>query len=599
MTIPAQKTINLLLRLWIGISQKRKRQFLLLSFLMVIVAFFEVASIGAVAPFLAVLINAKAVFNHSAIQPLIAWMAWSNPNQLLLPLTATFVIAAILAGLLRTLLLWALTKFSLSTCADLSSEIYLRTLYQDYEVHISRNSSQIINGVLSQTNSVIYDTILPLMFLISSVIMCSIILTGLIFLDVKVALSAILGFGLIYLLVILGTKNQLSKNGKTVARESTQMVKSVQEGLGGIRDVLLDGSQSVYWGIYQKANLPLRHVQASIAFIGGSPRFLVESCGMVVIALLTYSFSTHSNEGVVSVLPFLGALAVAAQRLLPMFQQIYLSMTSIRAGRQTLQDILDLLEQPLTLKTHMDNSGLRLLSFERDIILKNISFHYPSNSSWVLRNIDLKINRGERVGFIGKTGSGKSTLIDLVMGLLAPTEGSLVVDGQLIDAKNRHEWQRHIAHVPQTIFLSDASILENIAFGVPKHEIDIGRVYQAAAKAQIAGLIEQWPNGYDTAVGERGVRLSGGQRQRIGIARALYKEADVIIFDEATSALDLDTETSVMETIDSLSIDLTILVIAHRLSTLRNCTKIIELDHGEIKNSGDYEFMIPSHPLKL
>lgn len=585
--MPDKKTVSLLLRLWIGISQKRKWQFFLLTLLIVVVAFFEVASIGAVAPFLAVLINAEAVFNHSAIQPLIAWMAWSKPNQLLLPLTAAFIIAAILAGLLRTLLLWALTKFSFSTCADLSSEIYLRTLYQDYKVHISRNSSQIINGVLSQTNSVIYDTILPLMSLISSAIMCSIILTGLIFLDVKVALSAMLGFGLIYLLVILGTKNQLSKNGQTLARESTQMIKSVQEGLGGIRDVLLDGSQSVYWEIYQKANLPLRNVQASIAFIGGSPRFLVESCGMVVIALLTYGFSTHSNEGVVSVLPFLGALAVATQRLLPMFQQIYLSMTSIRAGRQNLQDILDLLEQPLTSKTHMDNSGSSLLLFERDVVLKNISFQYPSNSSWVLRNLDLKIKRGERVGFIGKTGSGKSTLIDLVMGLLAPTEGSLLVDGQLIDAKNRHEWQRHIAHVPQAIFLSDASILENIAFGVPKHEIDIGRVYQAAAKAQIAGLIKQWPAGYDTEVGERGVRLSGGQRQRIGIARALYKEADVIIFDEATSALDKDTETSVMEAIDGLSIDLTIIVIAHRLSTLKTCTKIIELDQGRIKNCGD------------
>jgi len=252
-----------------------------------------------------------------------------------------------------------------------------------------------------------------------------------------------------------------------------------------------------------------------------------------------------------------------------------------------------LLGQPLTSKTHMDNSGLKLLSFKQEIVLKNISFQYPSNSSWVLRSIDFKIKRGERVGFIGKTGSGKSTLIDLVMGLLTPTEGSLLVDGQLIDAKNRHEWQRHIAHVPQAIFLSDASILENIAFGVPKHEINIGRVYQAAAKAQIAGLIEQWPTGYDTEVGERGVRLSGGQRQRIGIARALYKEADVIIFDEATSALDKDTETSVMEAIDGLSIDLTILVIAHRLSTLKTCTKIIELDHGRIKNSGDYEFMIP------
>jgi ATP-binding cassette subfamily B protein len=365
-------------------------------------------------------------------------MGWSNPDELVLPLTATFVVTSILAGLLRTLLLWALTKFALMTCADISSEIYLRTLYQDYEVHITRNSSQIINGVLSQTNSVTYEIILPLMSLISSVIMCSIILSVMIFLDPKIALSATLGFGLIYLLVIVVTKNHLSKNGETLARESTQMIKSVQEGLGGIRDVLLDGSQGVHWEIYQKANIRLRRVQASIAFISSSPRFMVESFGMVVIALLTYGFSMSSNEGVISILPFLGALAVGAQRLLPLFQQIYVSTTNIRAGQQTLKHILYLLEQPLTLKTHMDNSGLTLLSFNRDFILKNVSFQYSPNSPLVLRNIDLKIKRRERIGFIGKTGSGKSTLIDLIMGLLVPTEGGLVVDGQLIDAKNHY-----------------------------------------------------------------------------------------------------------------------------------------------------------------
>jgi ATP-binding cassette subfamily B protein len=256
----------------------------------------------------------------------------------------------------------------------------------------------------------------------------------------------------------------------------------------------------------------------------------------------------------------------------------------------SLKDVLSLLDQPLPNYVYQTNN--HSMSFNHFIGLKKIDFRYSPQSPYVLKDIDLKIAKGSRVGFIGATGSGKSTLLDMVMGLLYPTNGSMEIDNQEVTAGNYRKWQEHIAHVPQAIFLADSSIEENIAFGVPTDQIDHHRVKQAARQAQIADTIESWPDQYQTFVGERGIRLSGGQRQRIGIARALYKQADVIIFDEATSALDNETESAVMQAIEGLSKDLTLLIIAHRLSTLKNCTQIVELADGGIKRTGSYQEIV-------
>jgi len=254
---------------------------------------------------------------------------------------------------------------------------------------------------------------------------------------------------------------------------------------------------------------------------------------------------------------------------------------------------LELLDQPLP--DYIDQPVDKPLPFQKQIALKQLSFRYSSQTPWVLKNLSLIIPKGSRIGFIGTTGSGKSTLLDIVMGLLQPTEGLLEIDNQAITYVNYRAWQAHIAHVPQTIYLADSSVEENIAFGIPKNQIDPVRVRKAAQQAQIADKIESWPKQYQTFVGERGIRLSGGQRQRIGIARALYKQSDVIIFDEATSSLDTETEQAVMQSIEGLSKDLTLLIIAHRLTTLRNCTQIVQLGDGGVKRIGDY-LDIVNHP---
>jgi ATP-binding cassette subfamily B protein len=561
---------------------------------MIFASFAEILSIGAVLPFLAVLTAPNRVFEHSAAQPIIQALGLTEPGQLLLPLTIAFGLAALVAGAMRLLLLWASTRLSFATGADLSISIYRRTLYQPYEIHVARNSSEVINGISAKANGVIYSVIVPVLTLISASAMLLAILIALLSVEPIVALAAFGGFGLIYGSIIWITRAKKIKNSQHIARESTQVIKCLQEGLGGIRDVLIDGSQEAYCQIYRNADLPLRRAQGYNQYIGQSPRYGMEALGMLLIAVLAYMLAQQS-DGIGKAIPVLGALALGAQRLLPVMQQAYAAWSSIQGSQASLQDTLDLLDQPLP--DYADQPAAKPLPFRQCISLNQISFRYSSQTPWVLNNLDLSIAKGSRTGFIGATGSGKSTLIDIIMGLLQPTEGVLEIDVQPIVMSNHRSWQAHIAHVPQAIFLADSTIEENIAFGIPTNQIDHERVRQAARQAQIAGIIETWPKQYQTFVGERGVRLSGGQRQRIGIARALYKQADVIIFDEATSALDNETEQAVMQAIEGLSEELTILIIAHRLTTLKNCTQIVELGNGGVLRNGSYEDIVIKSPV--
>lgn len=569
----SQHILQDLARLWRHIEARRRGQFGLLLVLMILVSFAEIVSIGAIIPFLAVLSSPAQLFAHPAAQPAIRWLGFTSPDQLLLPLTVAFGAAALFAGAMRLLLLWANTRISFATGADLGLNIFRRTLYQPYAVHIGRNSSEVISGIVHKADTVTSDVSLTLNFLSSSIMLIA-ILVALMSIDAKIALAAFGGFGLIYSVIGRITHRKLLADSERVSRESTQVIKVLQEGLGGIRDVLIYGTQASCFQAYRNADLALRRARGDGVIVGACPRYLMEALGMALIALLAYSL-TRKSDGIATAIPVLGALALGAQRLLPALQQAYGSWSSIQGGRAALRDTLDLLDQPLP--EHANQPPAKPIPFGRQISLHQVSFRYGPDLPLVFENVNLSIAKGSRVGFIGVTGSGKSTLLDILMGLLPPTGGHIAIDGQPISADNQRAWQAHIAHVDQDIFLSDNAIEENIAFGIPSDQIDHGRVRMAAQKAQIAEFIETLDLQYRTPVGERGVRLSGGQRQRIGIARALYRNADVVIFDEATSALDGETEQAVMQSIEALDRGLTVLIIAHRLSTLRNCTQIVDL----------------------
>lgn len=580
--------INIVHRLWCHISIRRRAQFGLLMLLMVPTALAEIISIGAAIPFLGVLTSPDLVFSHASVQPIINAFGVVRPDQLLLPLTIIFGSMAVLAGAMRLILLWSNTRLSFLIGSDISISIYRRTLYQPYGVHCSRNSSELISGISNKTSEVI-QAITMILTVITSTVMLFSILMALLSVDPIVASSAFFGFGLIYAITINVTRKQLSINSRIISRESTNVIKSLQEGLGGIRDILIDGSQETFCQVYRNSDLPLRKAIGSSAFISSSPRYAVESLSMVLIAGLAYLLAKDS-DGAAKSIPILGALALGAQRLLPVLQQAYAAWTNIRSGKNSLEDALALLDQPLP--AYADQHPPLPMQFLHSIELKNVKFRYGAEMPWVLSNIDINIPKGGRIGFIGGTGSGKSTLLDLLMGLLLPTEGSLLIDGQTITPKNYRAWQLNIAHVPQDIFLADTTVEENIAFGVPKDEIDQRRVRESARQAQIANTIEAWPEKYKTVVGERGARISGGQRQRIGIARALYKNAKVIIFDEATSALDSETEQAITRVIENFNQDLTLLIIAHRTTTLKFCSQVIELGDGRVRRCGSYKEII-------
>jgi ATP-binding cassette subfamily B protein len=580
-------TFTLFKRLWSHMSLRRRGQTGLLLVLMLVTALAEVVSIGAVLPFLGVLTSPDVVFKQPMLAPFITALGIETPAQLLLPLTIAFALAAVLSGAMRIVLIWAQYRLSSVIGTDLSLIVYRRTLFQPYAVHVARNSSDLISAISGKVGSVT-NSLLNAQILVSSFFLMAMILGVLLLIDPLIAVTAFVGFGLVYVLVIMLTKKRLQRDSKLISQQSNKVVKALQEGLGGIRDVLIDGTQNTYCDIYRTADQSLRRAQANVNIVSSSPRFMIEALGMVLIAGLAFVMAQRS-EGLSGAIPVLGALALGAQRLLPVLQQAYSSFSSIRGNQRNLEDVIDLLDQPMP---DQPVGVVQPISFTQGIQINQLSFQYAEQSPWVLKGVNLSIEKGSRVGFIGSTGSGKSTLIDLVMSLLQPTQGTLEIDGQAITLANQRAWQALLAHVPQSIFLADSSIAENIAFGVPRALIDMQRVQRAAQQAQIAQTIEGWEKGYETFVGERGVRLSGGQRQRIGIARALYKQANVIVFDEATSALDNETERAVMQAIDDLGDELTVLIVAHRLSTLKHCTKIVELKQGQVLREGRYEDIV-------
>lgn len=583
--------LTLIFDLLCHVNVKHRRHMLWLVGLMVISAISEVFTIGAVMPFVAVLATPERLFDFPRFQLINNYFHFNSPEQLVLPVVLIFGFLAILTGVIRLFLLFFTTRMSFSIGSDLSLEIYRRTLHQPYRVHISRNSSEVINVISSKVDLIISAIFLNGLTLISSILILLIILGVLLTINFKLTLMTLLGFGLIYLTIVRLTRKTLLLNSQKISSESINLTKSLREGLGGIRDILVDGTQESFIEMYRKTDISLRRAQSVNHFIGHSPRFLMESLGMFFIAFLAY-FLTKQTDEFSAALPTLAVVGLGAQRMLPLLQQIYASITGMLGSKATLVDVLKLLRQAYPKPMRVRDMNISPVSFNRYIQFKNVSFRHKNADFDILDRVNLKIKKGDRIGIIGKTGSGKSTLLDILMALLEPSKGLIEVDGISINANNAKSWQSILSHVPQHIFLADSSIAENIAFGLTKREIDFTKVALVAKKAQLSDFISKLPDQYNSRVGEFGIHLSGGQRQRIGIARALYKDAAIIVMDEATSALDDKTEDAIMDSIESMDKKITILMVAHRIQTLKNCDWIVELQDGRIKNICTYDELV-------
>ena len=580
--------VKALSRLWGVIPPRRKRQLFGIFALLIVGAFAEVATIGAVLPFLQIVTDPQGMANMPLVGDLFG--RWANvPPETLVLASASFLVGiALLSMTVRLALLWALQKFSQGLGHDFGLEIFRRTIRQSYAQFVRSNSSEVLSG-LEKVSILANGVILSIMQGLSSAVIASFIIVTLLLIDPLVALIAGSFVGGIYLLISLLTGRSMLRMSKTSAEIMPRRLKLVEEGIGGLRDIILDQSHELFEQRFAKMDGEWRAINAKFNFISSAPRLLVEAVGIFLVAALAVFYNGQPG-GIAAALPVLGAFAVGAQRLLPLIQTVYMGWSQLSAYSYSVNDVVDLMTRPIqTLPPRSRTTAPK--PFGDHIEFREVSFTYDGRIP-ALEHIDLIIRKGERVGFVGETGSGKSTLLDLLMGFLEPSSGQILIGGKRLGRATMQNWQAQIAHVPQSIFLADDSITANIAFGVEPGDIDLERVRDAARRAGLASFIEQLPAGYATTVGQRGIRLSGGQRQRIGIARALYKRATVLVLDEATSALDDKTEAAVMEAITALDRDLTILMIAHRLSTVAMCDTIVKLDGGRIIERGSFAEVI-------
>lgn len=569
--------------LWRFFSHSRKRSYFLLMLLMILAAIAELVSIGSILPFLAVLTNPESVTDL----PLVGeYLNFENTNDLILLLTIVFATAALLSGAVRLILLKYLTTISFKTGTEIATLAFSKALNRPYQSHVLNNSSELISTINSKTHAAIFTTLIPCLTIISSTFIITIISSALIFFNPVVALIAISIICITYYFISMLTKKKLVDGSLVIAKKQNEVIRILQESLGGIREIIIDNTHNLYVDSFKEVDFKFRMAQSTRTIIGQSPRYWMEAIGMVLIAMFSYYLSLTSPS-FTSIVPILGTIALAAQRMLPVIQIAYASWANIQSGSYSIEDILNILKEDYDCEKNKDSQDS--LIFKNDIVLKNIDFYYEGSQEPTLENINISIKKGQKVGIIGETGSGKSTLMDVMMGLLMPSSGSIFIDSKEIKPSNIKSWQSKISHVSQSIFLIDASINENIAFGIAKENINKELIETVSKNSESFDFISRMQNNFSSKVGERGAQLSGGQLQRIGIARALYKSKEVLFFDEATSALDLSTENKIMNNIYNSDNSTTIIMIAHRIETLKSCDFIIKMDKGQIQSVMTYD----------
>tara|TARA_Y100001937_G_scaffold128680_1_gene206680 strand:+ start:5961 stop:7661 length:1701 start_codon:yes stop_codon:yes gene_type:complete len=563
----------------------------MLLVLIVVSSITEIFAVGSIIPFITILTKQSAVTDtegYSVLAGFLYGMGIDPYRNALLVLTVLFLFAIVFSSAVRLLLLVAETRLAFAAGNDISVDMYRRTLYQPYEAHLVANSSDVVSGVLIKAKRMIGAVIIPVIRIVNAFFLLLVFFIFFINIEPLFFLVGVSVFGLVYALIGLSFKRKLLLAGEIENREHRQVMQVLQEGLGGIRDVILDRSQDFHVRLFADSDHKLRSASAQSTLLASYPRYFIETLAISAFALTGFLIA-RSGQAMTDSLPFLASIAMAVQRLLPVLQTAFQGWANLKSISPMLADILRSLETPVSFDLGEASEPIAL---RESLAFHNVSFRYQTSDVANLSEINFIIRKGERIGVVGATGSGKSTLIDISMGLLEPASGSVLVDGVPLSRRNIGSWQRSLAHVPQSIFLADATIAENIALGQAKESIDQDLLIQAAKQAQIYDHIRSLPQGFDARIGERGVRISGGQRQRIGIARALYKRADIIILDEATSALDNDTERSVMQSVESMSEDITVIIVAHRISTLHQCDRIIELERGRVKRICTYQELL-------
>jgi len=575
------------------LSPRQVKQFYILQVLVVVMAFTELLGIASIAPFMALVGDISILEKSNVFAELYQMSGLTDPMDFVFYTGLLVLVALTVSTLVSMFTIWKLSLYGASVGIEIADRLYAYYMQEDWQFHASGSSAQLTKQVSTEAMRITNGIVQPLMQMNAKVVLAVLISVSILIYNPVVAIVGLLIFALAYFLLYKLVRNKLVSNGQQISQVSTARFRLMNEGFGGIKDVLLLNRSHDFVKRFEESGTIYARALGLNSGISQVPRYFMELIAFgSMIGLVLLLIKLHDgNLG--AVLPILAVYALAAFKLLPALQQIYSSVAQIKGNIAAFEAVKEDLEQSLDHKGSIPEETITIRKdLKQKITLNDIQFSYPGKLKPAVDGVTMTIPANSVVGLVGSTGSGKSTLIDLLLGLLTPQSGRLTIDDTCITAENKRAWQNTLGFVPQSIFLSEGTIAENIAFGLPAADIDLEQVNKTLKLAHLTELVAQLPDGVNTKVGERGVQLSGGQRQRIGIARALYHEAEVLVFDEATSALDGITEKIIMDAIHDFSGQKTIIMIAHRLKTVQKCDIIYLMDQGKIVDQGTYQELV-------
>ena len=583
---------NLIKNLLSLLSPYQRKRFYVLQLLVILMTIVEILGVASIIPFMALVGDMTQLQQDTFFAKFYQMSGINSESQFVFILGICVLIMLFISMVISVFTIWGLSMFAFRIGTEIADRLYAHYLKQDWLFHASGSSAQLTKKIATETMRVTTAILVPLMYLNSKVVLSLLMSISIFVYDPKVATIGLSIFAISYFFLFKGVRNKLNNNGIAISKVNEERFRLMNEGFGGIKDVLLMGRDNDFINRFNKTGKTLAYSQGINIALAQAPRYFVELLAFgSMILLILYLIASHNGD-LGMILPIISVYAIGTIKLLPAFQQIYSSIAIIRANIPAFETIQqDLYDSSLReeISKKVEQSYLYP---KKQISLEEVRFTYPNKQEPALDGLSISIPINSVIGIVGPSGSGKSTLIDILLGLIEPDQGKLKIDNKIIDSKNCRSWQNTIGFVAQSIFLSEGSIAENIAFGIPNNEIDFKQVEYALKLAQLTELTKSLKQGIHTKVGERGVQLSGGQRQRIGIARALYHKAEVLVFDEATSSLDGITEKMIMEAIHEFSRKKTIILIAHRLKTVQKCDKIFFIDNGKVADQGTYDELI-------
>tara|TARA_Y100001935_G_C17311084_1_gene516321 strand:- start:6258 stop:8054 length:1797 start_codon:yes stop_codon:yes gene_type:complete len=586
---------KLIRRLFSLLTKKQRKQYYALQLLVVLMAVMEIAGVASIIPFMALVGNMSQLKQDTLIAQVYQASGISSETQFLFLLGFAVLIMLLIATLISSYTIWTISMFSNKIGAEIADRLYTHYLKQGWLFHASGSSALLTKKIAIESIRVTSGILLPLMHVNAKTILAFLMILSIFIYDPTVAIIIFTIFAVAYTILFTVVRMRLQRNGKTISAVNEQRFRLMNEGFGGIKDVLLLGRDSDFIKRFNQTGVSLARSLGTNDALGAMPRYIMEliAFGSMIAVVLYLIAYYEANLGII--LPILSVYALAGVKLLPAFQSIYTSIARIKANSAAFESIQGDLDNSQQTKSSILKIDKTTLLPKKHISLENVTFKYPNKEDTALNQLNMSIPVNSVIGIVGPSGSGKSTLVDILLGLIQPQSGQLKIDDDVINNKNRRPWQNTIGFVAQSIFLSEGSIAENVAFGIPQDQINFDQVYRALKLAHLDELIDSYQDGIHTKVGERGVQLSGGQRQRIGIARALYYKAEVLVFDEATSSLDGITEKMIMEAIHNFSGQKTIIMIAHRLKTVQKCDQIFFIDKGKVVDKGTYEELIENN----